>query len=94
MFLVLDEPTAALDTATQARLMTALAELEHTMSVVLITHRQELLELAERVVRIEDGRIAVGAGDARECAAVRRSGSRALTGRAPTFPAADQPVKR
>ncbi len=65
-FLVLDEPTAALDTATQARLMTALAELEHTMSVVLITHRQELLELAERVIRIEDGRIAVGAGVARE----------------------------
>jgi ABC-type bacteriocin/lantibiotic exporter with double-glycine peptidase domain len=61
---VLDEPTAALDTDTQARLMTALAQLEHTMSVVLITHRHELLELADRVVRIEDGRLVVGGGDA------------------------------
>jgi ATP-binding cassette subfamily C protein len=61
-FLVLDEPTAALDTDTQARLMTALAQLEHTMSVVLITHRHELLELANRVVRIEDGAVGAAVG--------------------------------
>jgi ATP-binding cassette subfamily C protein len=54
-FLVLDEPTAALDTGTQAKLMDALSKLEHTMSVVLITHRPELLKLADRVVEIEDG---------------------------------------
>jgi ATP-binding cassette subfamily B protein len=62
--LVLHDPTAERDTVTQARLMQALAELEHTMSVVLITHRHELLELADRVVRIEDG--AVGAAVGRE----------------------------
>ena len=56
-FLVLDEPTAALDTGTQSKLMDALAKLEHTMSVVLITHRPELKSLADRVVEIEDGRI-------------------------------------
>ncbi len=55
-FLVLDEPTAALDGDTQARLMDALANLDHTMSVVLITHRPELLKLADRVIEIEDGR--------------------------------------
>ncbi len=49
-FLVLDEPTAALDGDTQSRLMDALANLDHTMSVVLITHRPELLELADRVI--------------------------------------------
>ncbi len=54
-FLVLDEPTAALDTDTQAKLMEALEGLEHTMSVVLITHRPELLKLADRVIEIEDG---------------------------------------
>ena len=54
-FLVLDEPTAALDTKTQAKLMNALAGLEHTMSVVLITHRPELLKLADRVIEIDDG---------------------------------------
>jgi ATP-binding cassette subfamily C protein len=55
--LVLDEPTAALDTETQTKLMDALAELEHTMSVVLITHRPELLQLVDTVVGIEDGAI-------------------------------------
>jgi len=54
-FLVLDEPTAALDNDTQAKLMDALAALEHTMSVVLITHRPELLRLVDRVIGIENG---------------------------------------
>ena len=56
-FLVLDEPTAALDAGTQANLMKALSGLEHTMSVVLITHRPELLELADQVIEIDGGRI-------------------------------------
>ena len=56
-FLVLDEPTAALDSGTQAKLMDALGKLEHTMSMVIITHRPELLELVDKVVEIEDGRI-------------------------------------
>ena len=54
-FLVLDEPTAALDGDTQAKLMEALAGLERTMSVVLITHRPELLRLVDRVISIENG---------------------------------------
>ena len=54
-FLVLDEPTAALDGDTQTKLMDALAGLEHTMSVVLITHRPELLRLVDRVIGIEEG---------------------------------------
>jgi ATP-binding cassette subfamily C protein len=56
-FLVLDEPTAALDAETQAELMEALAGLEHTMSVVLITHRAELVRLADRVVCVEGGAV-------------------------------------
>jgi ATP-binding cassette subfamily C protein len=56
-FLVLDEPTAALDADTQEKLMDALSGLEHTMSVVLITHRPELLRLADRIIGIEDGQI-------------------------------------
>ena len=56
-FLVLDEPTAALDSDTQEKLMGALSGLEHTMSVVLITHRPELLRLVDRVIEIEDGAV-------------------------------------
>jgi ATP-binding cassette subfamily C protein len=54
-FLVLDEPTAAVDTDTQEKLMDALGGLDHTMSVLLITHRPELLRLVDRVIEIEDG---------------------------------------
>jgi ATP-binding cassette subfamily C protein len=56
-FLVLDEPTAALDQKTQAKLMDALSNLDHKMSVVFITHRQELLQLADKIIGIEDGMI-------------------------------------
>jgi ATP-binding cassette subfamily C protein len=56
-FLVLDEPTAALDQDTQQELMDALSNLDHKMSVVFITHRPELLQLADKVIGIEDGRI-------------------------------------
>ncbi len=56
-FLVLDEPTAALDTETQTKLMDALGGLEHTMSVVIVTHRAELLGIVDRVIRIDDGAI-------------------------------------
>ena len=52
-----DAPLFALDTETQAKLMDALSGLEHTMSVVLITHRPELLGLVDRVIGIEDGAI-------------------------------------
>ena len=56
-FLVLDEPTAALDAGTQATLMDALSNLDHKMSVVFITHRAELLGLADRIITMEDGAI-------------------------------------
>ena len=64
-FLVLDEPTAALDGDTQSKLMDALAGLEHTMSVVLITHRPELLKLADRVIEIRDGELRYSGRDRR-----------------------------
>ena len=56
-FLVLDEPTAALDADTTGRLMDSLAGLKNTMSVVVITHRLELLRLADRTIGLEDSRI-------------------------------------
>ena len=38
-------------------LMDALSTLEHTMNVVLFTHRPELLRLADRVMSVVDGRV-------------------------------------
>lgn len=54
-----DEPTAALDTKTALSVMELLRELATTggRSVVVVTHDPRLERFADRVVRVEDGRI-------------------------------------
>jgi ABC-type transport system involved in cytochrome bd biosynthesis fused ATPase/permease subunit len=52
--LLLDEPTAGLDAASQRQVLDALARLRGKRSVVIVTHRPEPLEIADRVVRFED----------------------------------------
>ncbi len=55
-----DEPTAALDTKTALSVMELLRELAstHGRAVVVVTHDPRLERFADRVVRVEDGRIA------------------------------------
>jgi len=57
--LVGDEPTAALDTKTALSVMELLRELASTAgrAVVVVTHDPRLERFADRVVRVEDGRI-------------------------------------
>jgi ATP-binding cassette subfamily C protein len=55
--LILDEPTAALDEATELELCRTLAELARHTTVLAISHRPALAEVADRVVRLEAGRI-------------------------------------
>jgi ABC-type multidrug transport system fused ATPase/permease subunit len=50
--LLLDEPTAGLDAASQDRVLDALAALRGKRTVILVTHRPEPLALADRVVRL------------------------------------------
>jgi putative ABC transport system ATP-binding protein len=54
-----DEPTAALDTATALSVMELLRELAtvHGRAVAIVTHDHRLERFADRVVRVEDGRI-------------------------------------
>jgi putative ABC transport system ATP-binding protein len=54
-----DEPTAALDTKTALSVMELLRELASTQgrAVVVVTHDPRLERFADRVVRVEDGRI-------------------------------------
>ncbi|MFC2254526.1 peptidase domain-containing ABC transporter [Labrys portucalensis] len=50
--LVLDEPTSALDGATEQAILTVLAELAHTVAVVLITHRPDVVAQPVAILRL------------------------------------------
>ncbi|MFE2139077.1 thiol reductant ABC exporter subunit CydD, partial [Streptomyces sp. NPDC059466] len=53
--LLLDEPTASLDGATEAEVVAAVRRLAVGRTVLLVVHRPALLGVADRVVRLEPG---------------------------------------
>ncbi|MET7484981.1 thiol reductant ABC exporter subunit CydD [Streptomyces sp. NPDC005538] len=53
--LLLDEPTAALDGATEAEVVEAVRRLAVGRTVLLVVHRPALLAVADRVVRVTEG---------------------------------------
>lgn len=57
-----DEPTGNLDTATSHDVLGLLkmAARQFQQTIVLITHDQDIAQMADRIVRIEDGRIVKG----------------------------------
>ena len=55
--LVLDEPTSALDPHSEQFVRQTLDELRERTAVVVVAHRPSLLEIADRVVTFEKGRI-------------------------------------
>ncbi len=57
--IVADEPTAALDTRTALDVMALLRSLasDHGRAVVVVTHDPRLERFADRVARVEDGRV-------------------------------------
>lgn len=52
--LLLDEPTAALDSATEAEIVAAVRRLAAGRTVLLVVHRPALLAVADRVVRLAE----------------------------------------
>lgn len=56
--LILDEATSALDAASEIAVRNALGRLHGRLTIVIVCHRGVLLELADRVVTLESGRIA------------------------------------
>jgi putative ABC transport system ATP-binding protein len=55
--LLADEPTAALDSATGREVVELLKRLarEQSCSVLMVTHDPRILDVADRLVRMEDG---------------------------------------
>jgi putative ABC transport system ATP-binding protein len=61
--LLADEPTAALDAATGHSVMEMLRRMAHhdTRAIVVVTHDSRIIDFADRIVRLDDGRILTGA---------------------------------
>jgi ATP-binding cassette subfamily C protein LapB len=55
--LLLDEPTAALDNAAEARLIAELRDLPASCGMVVATHRMQVLSLVDRVIWLDGGRV-------------------------------------
>ena len=65
--LLADEPTGNLDSCTSKDVMGLLktTSTKFSQTIVMITHNEEIAQLADRIIRIEDGRIVTGkAGEA------------------------------
>lgn len=54
-----DEPTAALDKVTGRQVVELLQQLARSKSIpiLMVTHDSRILDIADRIVRIEDGRL-------------------------------------
>jgi putative ABC transport system ATP-binding protein len=63
VLLLADEPTGNLDSRTAAEVLDLFAHLHRDkgMTIVLVTHGQEVAERAERILRMRDGRICTNA---------------------------------
>lgn len=55
--MVLDEPTAAMDPASELRLRGHLAEITHGKTTILITHKGNMLNLVDQLILLDRGRL-------------------------------------
>jgi len=56
--LLMDEPTSAMDTQTEAAFINDLARATQGTTLVVVTHRPSLLQLVDRIIVIDDGKVA------------------------------------
>ncbi|MFC8967555.1 thiol reductant ABC exporter subunit CydD [Streptomyces sp. NPDC057094] len=90
--LLLDEPTASLDGATEAEVVETVRRLAVGRTVLLVVHRPALLGVADRVIRLEaaspeDARLAELVTDSATDLALLGAGVQATRGIEPTAPA-------
>ncbi len=55
--LILDEPTSALDQKSSKQIQDTLKQLQKDMTIIIITHQNELASIATKVIRINKGKL-------------------------------------
>ena len=55
--LILDEPTSSMDTATEKSVIDGLKSWSNLRSMVIVTHRNTLLDIVDRVLVVDEGKI-------------------------------------
>lgn len=58
--LLLDEPTARLDGRSEAAIVEAAGKLSHGRTTVIVAHRPAMIDQADRIIRLHDGRVEAG----------------------------------
>lgn len=71
--LLLDEPTSAMDSQTEAIFLEHLKCATEGQTLVVVTHRPSLLELVERIVVVDDGKVVADGPKAQVLAALSSS---------------------
>jgi ATP-binding cassette subfamily C protein LapB len=84
--LLLDEPTSALDAASEARVRDGLSKLPRDRTIILTTHRLELLSLVDRVIWLEGGKVVADAPTQEVMSRLRSVGAVRPTGPGQTAP--------
>lgn len=55
--ILLDEPTSNVDSINEGMILKALKEQKHKKSIILVSHRESTMAIADRVYRVEGGRM-------------------------------------
>ena len=55
--ILLDEPTSNVDSINEGIILKALRQQKNKKSIVLVSHRESTMAVADRIYRVEDGRM-------------------------------------
>lgn len=72
--LILDEPTSAMDNSTEGRLISTLPSFLEGRTLILATHRTQMLALVDRVIFMDNGRIVADGPKQQVLANLRKAG--------------------
>jgi ATP-binding cassette subfamily B protein len=56
--LIFDEATSALDDQTESIIIDTIKNLSRTLTIIIIAHRPKSIEICDRIIRLEGGKIA------------------------------------